>query len=49
MEQSLIEATYGGVPLGEEAAVVVPQYEMEAERNEDEARPAAPSSDAWRG
>jgi hypothetical protein len=52
MEQSLIEETYGGVPLGAEAAVVVPQYAMEAERNRNEDRPAPvtlSASDAWRG
>lgn len=46
MEQSLIEETYGGVPLGAEAAVVVPQFAVEAERSDDENQP---SLDAWRG
>ena len=47
MEQFLIEEPYGGVPLGAEATVAVPQYEIEAERNPHEDRPAV--SDAWRG
>ena len=46
MEQLLNEAPYGGVPLGEEAAVVVPQFAVEAERSDDENHPAL---DAWRG
>jgi hypothetical protein len=46
MEQLLNEEPYGGVPLGAEAAVVVPQFVEQAERSDDENHPAL---DAWRG
>jgi hypothetical protein len=52
MEQSLIEEAYGGVPLGAEAAVVVPQAAIETAGIPHEDRPASvtfSASDAWRG